>query len=323
MERRRLGRTGLTVSVLGYGCGAIGGLMVRGAPAEQDRAIGRALDGGVTYFDTAYLYGDGASETHLGRTLRALKANPAVGTKVRIREDQRGDIGAAVVTALEGSLRRLGRDGVDLFQLHNPITGGGGAPGLTPAEVLDAAVPALRKLRDQGKLRHYGITGLGDAAALRQVMDDGGIATAQIPYNLLNPSAAAPAPPGLPDLGRVIDHAAARDVGVIGIRVLAGGALSGSAARHPVSAQQVAPIASGASFAEDVAAARRFLPLVAEGFAADPVEAALRFAIGPAGMSLILVGSATVAEFEHAMAAVAKGRLPDAALRRIEALRTG
>ncbi|MBR0646978.1 aldo/keto reductase [Plastoroseomonas hellenica] len=321
MEQRRLGRTDLRVSVLGYGCGAIGGLMVRGEPAEQEKAIGRALDLGVNYFDTAFVYGEGASETNLGRTLRALKVDPIVGTKVRIFDPQRGDIAGTIATSLEDSLRRLGRDSVDLFQLHNPITLHGRAPSFTDAQILAEAVPALRRLREQGKIRHYGITGIGDAAALRHVLDEGGFATAQIPYNLLNPSAAAPAPAGMPDLGQVIDHAASRDIGVIGIRVLAGGALSGSEARHPVSAQTVEPIASGASYAEDVAAARRFLPLVEEGHAADLVEAALRFAIGPAGMSLILVGSSSTAEFEHAAAAVAKGRLPEAALSRIAALR--
>ncbi|MBR0653965.1 aldo/keto reductase [Plastoroseomonas arctica] len=319
MEQRRLGRTGLTVSVLGYGCGAIGGLMVRGEPAEQERAIGRALDLGVTYFDTAY--GDGASETNLGRALKTLGANPTVGTKVRIYDDGRSDVAGRIAASLEGSLKRLGRESVDLFQLHNPITVDGRAPSFTDAEILEQAVPALQRLQAAGKLRHYGITGIGDAAALRHVLAEGGFATAQIPYNLLNPSAAAPALPGMPDLGRIIDHAAEHDVGVIGIRILAGGALSGSEARHPVAARDVAPIASGASYAADVAAARRFLPLVEEGHVGDLVEAALRFAIGPAGISLVLVGTATQAEFEHAAAAIAKGRLGEAALARITALR--
>lgn len=321
MEQRRLGRTGLMVSVLGYGCGAIGGLMVRGTAAEQERAIGRALDRGVTYFDTAFAYGDGVSETNLGRALKTLGATPVIGTKVRIYDDGRGDIAGGIAASLAGSLKRLGQERVDLFQLHNPITLHGRAPSFTDAEILEQAVPALQRAQAAGLIGHYGITGIGDAAALRHVLDDGGFATAQIPYNLLNPSAAAPAPAGMPDLGRIIDHAAARDVGVIGIRVLAGGALSGSAARHPIAAQQVAPIASGASYLADVEAAHRFLPLIEEGHAADLVEAALRFAIGPAGISLVLVGTATGAEFEHAADAIDKGPLSAAALARIAALR--
>src|SRR5690348_15619510 len=85
MERRALGSRGLTVSALGFGCGAVGGLMVRGDAAEQQQAVRRALDAGITYFDTAAQYGDGASETNLGRVMRELGtwSRVVVGTKVR------------------------------------------------------------------------------------------------------------------------------------------------------------------------------------------------------------------------------------------------
>lgn len=322
MEQRRLGRTGLAVSVLGYGCGAVGGLMVRGSPPEQDRAVGRAIEHGITYFDTAALYGEGASERNLGRALRALRSDATVGTKVRIAAEQRGDIGGAIAASLEASLRRLGRDSVDLFQLHNPITAAGQAPALSPEAVLGEAVPALERLRDQGKARWFGITALGDPAALRQTLDAGAFDTAQVPYNPLNPSAAGPLPPGsaAPDQERLILHAAAADIGVIAIRVLAGGALSGTEARHPVAAAEVEPIASGPSYAADVARARRLRPLVEAGHAADLVEAALRFAITPEAVSTALVGTSSLAELERAAAAVRKGPLSPQALQLLDAL---
>ena len=85
MEMRPYGRTGMQVSVLGFGCGAVGGLMVRGDPRDQQRAIARALDAGVNYFDTAVAYGNGESEKNLGRILQELKPpNAVVGTKVRL-----------------------------------------------------------------------------------------------------------------------------------------------------------------------------------------------------------------------------------------------
>ncbi|MCR0984393.1 aldo/keto reductase [Roseomonas populi] len=316
MQQRRLGRTGLSVSVLGYGCGAIGGLMVGGTQAEQDRAIGLAIDHGITYFDTAYAYGEGASERNLGRALRALGAEVTVGTKVRIYPQQRGDIAGTIAASLEASLARLGRDSVDLFQLHNPVTRAGEAPAFTPEQILEEAVPALRRLHEQGKTRWYGLTGLGDAPSLRKVLDEGGFATAQMPYNLLNPSGLSPLPPGLPspDLGGVIGHAAAADVGVLAIRILAGGALSGSETRSAVGAAKVEPIASGASYAADAAAARGLLPLVEAGFAADLVELALRYAIMPAAISTALVGTSSIEELDHAVAAVSRGPLPDEAM---------
>ena len=73
MEKRRLGKTGLDVSLLGFGCGAVGGLMVGGTPADQERAIARALELEINYFDTAAQYGDGQSETNLGRAIKTLK----------------------------------------------------------------------------------------------------------------------------------------------------------------------------------------------------------------------------------------------------------
>jgi aryl-alcohol dehydrogenase-like predicted oxidoreductase len=67
MQLRVFGRTGLKLSVLGFGCGAVGGIMMRGDPADQERAVARAIAAGVNYFDTTVQYGDGESEMNLGR----------------------------------------------------------------------------------------------------------------------------------------------------------------------------------------------------------------------------------------------------------------
>src|SRR5438045_3434534 len=96
MQLRDLGRSGLKVSVLGFGCGAVGGLMTRGDPAEQERAVARALELGVTYFDTAADYGTGESEKNIGRILRKLNANALLGTKIRVPDAERGAIGACI-----------------------------------------------------------------------------------------------------------------------------------------------------------------------------------------------------------------------------------
>ena len=69
MQQRVLGKTGIRVSALGFGAGAIGGLLVRGDRPEQTRVVARALDAGITYFDTAPSYGDGRSEENLGAIL--------------------------------------------------------------------------------------------------------------------------------------------------------------------------------------------------------------------------------------------------------------
>jgi aryl-alcohol dehydrogenase-like predicted oxidoreductase len=120
MEMRVFGRTGLQLSALGFGCGAVGGLMVRGDPLDQERTIARAIAAGVNYFDTAVQYGDGESERNLGRVLQRLKpANAVVGTKVRLPSSDFARIADAVAKSLESSLTRLRLDHVDIFHLHN------------------------------------------------------------------------------------------------------------------------------------------------------------------------------------------------------------
>lgn len=319
MEQRELGRTGLRVSVLGYGAGAVGGLMVRGSPAEQERSLARAFAAGITYVDTAALYGNGESERHLGRALKALGASPVLGTKVRLPEAARGDIAGAIAASLEASLGRLGRESVDLFQLHDEI---GTPEGLTVVQVLEQAVPALQRLRDQGKCRFLGITALGAVAALRAVLESGAFDTAQIPCNALNPSWLAPAHAGVAaqDFAQLGSVAASRGVGLIGIRILAAGALSGEFGRHPVAMPEVAPIASGPSYEADLAAARRLRPLVEAGMAGSLAELAIRYAGFAPGMGCALIGTASVEQLETAIAAVDRGPLPPGALARVAAL---
>ena len=125
MEMRILGRTGASLSVLGFGCGAVGGMMVRGAPADQARAVARALDAGINYFDTAAAYGNGASEENLGRVLESLKPEIFLSTKFTVLPEHKKDIAGGIAQSLEQSLSRLGRDHVDLFQLHNRIASSG------------------------------------------------------------------------------------------------------------------------------------------------------------------------------------------------------
>src|SRR6185503_2090467 len=146
MEKRTFGRSGMKLSILGFGCGAVGGLMVRGSPEDQERAIGRALDAGVNYFDTAVQYGNGESEKNLGRILNRLKPRDAVvGTKVRLQPGG-GPIAGEIAKSLEGSLRRLGLEQVGILHFHNPITSSGGGSALAARQVLEEVVPAFEAL---------------------------------------------------------------------------------------------------------------------------------------------------------------------------------
>ena len=325
MEMRTFGRSGMRLSILGFGCGAVGGLMVRGNPRDQERAVARALDAGVNYFDTAVQYGNGESEKNIGRILRNLRpANAFLGTKVRLPPGV-SNIAQAVTASLEESLQRLGMERVDIFHLHNAITALGGGEALSVRQVLDEVVPAFEALRRQGKTRFLGITAIGETQALHEVIDARVFDSAQVSYNMLNPSAAVALPPSYPaqDYGRLFEHTGAAGVGVVGIRVLAGGALSGSQERHPIASPPPAPIGSAMSYEADLARARRLMPLVEQGFAADLPEAATRFAMSHPAMGTILVGIATPGQFEHALHAVAKGPLPQEAMDLLTKLQQG
>jgi aryl-alcohol dehydrogenase-like predicted oxidoreductase len=324
MDKRKLGRTGLDISVLTFGCGAVGGLMTRGAAADQERAIARAIAAGVNHFDTAVAYGNGASEQNLGRVLRRLKPQVIVSTKVRVPAE-RPDIGAAITASLEGSLQRLQRDHVDVFQLHNVIAEHPDELTMSVDEVLSDVVPALDRAREQGKARFIGFTAIGETAALHRIVASGAFDSAQVPYNALNPSAGAIIPAAYPaqDYGCILDRAAQAGVGTIGIRALAGGALSGSEARNPLGLPMVEPIGSGASYAADVARAKRLEPMLREGHAGSLTELAMRFVISNPKLSTAEIGLANIEELEAALSAVAMGPLSDAALARLKTLQAG
>ncbi len=325
MEKRRLGKTGFEVSVLGFGCGAVGGLMTNGDPADQERAVARALELGINYFDTAAQYGNGKSETNLGRIWKSLKPNAYVGTKVRLPPTERGKIGEGIAAALEQSLSRLQMERVDLFQFHNAIVDKTDGANFSASDMLEEVVPAFEKLRDQGKLGFFGITAVGETQSLHKVVDAKAFATAQVSYNLLNPSPGRAVPARFPaqDYGNLLAHTKAADMGVINIRVLAGGALSGSAERHKNASPPPEPIGSGSSYNIDLERARRLMPLVTEGHADSLVEASLRYVIANEAVSTVLIGIATPEQFEFAVQSVEKGPLSDSALALAAGLQSG
>jgi aryl-alcohol dehydrogenase-like predicted oxidoreductase len=254
-----------------------------------------------------------------------LKPDLLVGTKVRVPDSERGRIGAAITASLEASLQRLQLERVDLFQLHNHITADGSDGGLTPEAVLGEVVPTFDRLRQQGKTRFYGITAVGDTHALQRVVDARAFDTAQVSYNMLNPSAGGTVPAGYPahDYGNLLRQTKAAQMGVINIRVLAAGALSGTEERHPLGSPSVEPIGSGGSYRTDVARARRLEPLIREGHVESLVEAALRFAIANDAVSTVLVGYSTLDQLEYAARSINKGPLSRAALDRLAELQRG
>ena len=314
----------MNVSEIGFGCGNVGGLLIRGTHEEQVRAVARAMELGINYFDTAMSYGNGQSETNLGRVLRELNAPVYVGTKYRLFADDGADIKGGVIRAVEASLGRMGRENVDLIQLHNRVGHERDLSRdfLSVEDILGEVNEAVESLRSQGKITHWGLTGVGETPALHRIADSGSMQTVQTVYSLLNPSAAAEVGPDfdMPNYDKLMDRASSSQMGVIGIRVLAAGALAGFDQRHPMAAPSVGPIGSGRDYTQDLGRSADFRFLVDEGYADDLVEASLRFVLGNPSVSTALIGYSSLDHLEQAVACAAKGALPDEALAKLPAI---
>jgi L-galactose dehydrogenase/L-glyceraldehyde 3-phosphate reductase len=322
MEQRDLGKSGLKISALGFGCGSVGGLMVRGDPVEQKRAVGQAIEAGITYFDTAASYGDGRSEENLGRTLRELSAlnRVAVGTKIRLTVADLVDPTASIRRAFQQGLQRLGMDSVNRLQLHGRIAleqpASDSALGLE--HVIGDVAEGFKTMVKEGLVRQIGFTGLGDTVALREVALSGDFDSVQCYFNALNPSAGFSGySGGGQDFDGLINTAAAAGLSVLVIRALAAGALTADPLRHPVAGRTGGVLVKGNEYDADVERAHFLAPLSQELGLEGPLELGLRFALSKPGVSSVLVGFSDQAQLESALRWAERGPLPEDAIRRI------
>jgi aryl-alcohol dehydrogenase-like predicted oxidoreductase len=314
VKRRRLGRTGLEVSEIGFGCGGTAGLMIRGSRGERRMAVERALELGIDYFDTAPIYGETASEAHLGETLRELEARPVVATKVALTARDFSDPALAVVRSVEGSLERLGLQQIALVQLHNRVgerrasrADFGSGALLTAEDVLGpgGVVEGLRTLRSRGLVRFFGCCAYGgDVAAVNRLIDSGAFDTVLVNYSLLNMTAWESPGAGVRDYGGAGARAASVGMGTIALRVLEGGLLSGAAQKHPMAAPVLGPDYDAMATRAPAALAL----LGAHGL--SPAQGAIRFVLSNEQLSTVLIGFSDSAQIEEAVRCSVQGPLP-------------
>jgi aryl-alcohol dehydrogenase-like predicted oxidoreductase len=233
-----------------------------------------------------------------------------LATKVRLMPEHLGDIGKCVRESVAGSLRRLRVDRVALLQLHNSVTARAGdqPTSITPGHVLDSGgvLEAMARLQQDGLVQHLGLTGLGEPAAMRTVIESGKFATIQIPYNLLNPSAGqlVGADWDEADYGNVIADCARMRMGVFAIRVFEGGALVGKTPSAHTLTTKFFPLDL---YERDRARAARMAETLPKGLTLK--EAALRFVLAHPQITSAIVGFADPAEVSEAVkVATAKGK---------------
>lgn len=311
-----------------FGAGAVGGILIDPDDETKRVAVRRALAGGVNWIDTAASYGNGRSEESLGWLLKEpLPAGPGgekrpfLSTKFRV-DPGAGDIPGQIERSMHESLTRLQRASVDLFQLHNQVLseqnanrGASRPQAVSVTDVIGSGgvLEGLRRLRDQNLTRFIGFTGLGDTPALHRLVETAEFDSAQIYYNLLNPSAGRGVPRGFSaqDYGDLIGKCALHGVGVLNIRVLAAGVIAG--VERTGREVAVSPGSDAESDAQRAARARVAVGQV-EGTMA---QAAVRYALSNAQVSGVLVGFSTLRHIDEALSAVEMGPLAPGVLARL------
>jgi L-galactose dehydrogenase/L-glyceraldehyde 3-phosphate reductase len=308
MKYRTLGRTGLDVSEVGFGCGNIGGLMIRGSHEEQIEAVELALDLGINYFDTAPSYGDGKSETNLGKVLSELDPNIVLASKVGLSLEQLDDISNPVESSVEESLNRLQRDYIDVLYLHPKIILSRDSSewprSLSILDVLgeNGVADIFDSLRRQRKIRFIGFTGLGETAALHKVIESKRFDVVQAYFNLLNPSAGHRVPDEFTgqNFKQLINKASKHGMGVAAIRVMAAGAVGGDGSRKGYAAPSVGrPLALGAEYERDQTRSSR-LDFLVQGEIHSLPQAALNFVLMHSGVNTALVGFSNLNQIKEA-----------------------
>lgn len=216
MNKRVLGGTGMEISVVGFGAWAIGGGGWEWGWGPQDdadsvEAIGRALELGVNWIDTAPIYGFGRSEEVVGRTIKKMSEKPYIFTKCGL--EGRNGIGVNELKAetierqCEESLKRLGVETIDLYQIHWP----------DPDEDLEEGWAACVALLSAGKVRHIGVSNF-DISQLDRANVVATVETLQPPYSLINR--------GIED--EILPYCSRENIGVIAYSPMASGLLTGA-----------------------------------------------------------------------------------------------
>jgi L-galactose dehydrogenase/L-glyceraldehyde 3-phosphate reductase len=296
-------------------------VLIHQEDAVKLQVLRLAMAAGINWIDTAPLYGKGQSEQALGWLLKEIDAKPHLSTKVMLDPARLDDVAGQVERSLHESLRRLGRESVDVLILHNPIEAVAARDALTVDQVVGAhgAAAALERMREQGLAGHIGFTALGDAASCRQVIGSGRFDVAQVYYNLLNPSAGRDMPSGWSghDFRGLLSACTAQRMGIMAIRVFAAGVLA-SPARHGrevvITRDSDLDIESRRADAVFSALGERY---------GTRAQTALRFVMGNPDLSCAVIGLADLAQLEEALAGADKGVLPKTAIDQLEQLYAG
>ncbi|OGA23601.1 MAG: hypothetical protein A3I02_06135 [Betaproteobacteria bacterium RIFCSPLOWO2_02_FULL_67_26] len=319
MKHRTFGRSGIQVSEVVFGGGAVGGILIHKDDATKREALRRALAGGINWIDTAAQYGNGRSEEALGWLLPEARATPYLSTKFSLDVENLKDIPAQIEERLAASLARLKRSSVDLLQLHNRIGARPGGRVMTVEQILgrNGVADGLDRLREKGLIRHLGITAIGEAASVCEVIASGRFDSAQVYYNLLNPSAGRKQMPGAwtgHDFGGVIEACRANGVAVMAIRIFGAGII---ATDERTGRESI--LTANTTHAEEERKTKAVFDAIGSG-EGTRAQVALRFVLSNPDIACAVIGSAELHHIDEALQAAGMGPLPPPTLARLDAL---
>lgn len=262
MPTRILGRTGARVSILAFGCGSR--FLAYKDPDKAGEVLNHALDQGITYVDTAFSYGNGTSEEWVGRVMKTRRNQVWLTTKV---SDRKAD---AAMRTIEGSLRRLQTDKIDLIHIHSMTND----EDLAAAEAKDGVLGVLYKLRDQKVIRAVGITSHTDPVVLKKALERNDFDCTQMALNAARMgNAPADKAPNRTDISFetvALPVANRKKMGVIAMKIFAQEKLAGKAPAEklirysmslPVSAVVIG-MPKVDFLNENIAVAKSFKPMV-------------------------------------------------------------
>jgi L-galactose dehydrogenase len=238
MNYRELGRTGIHVSLLGFGAAPLGGIYGHVSDREALRLVKFAIENGINYFDTSPAYGDGLSEIRLGKSLTGCRQQVVLASKAgRYQVGKKIEFDFSAIRlrkSLEESLTRLGTDYLDIFQLHD-------VEFADFDRILDEALPELQTMKREGKIRAVGLTGR-PPGLLARLAEEGrpDMVLSYSHYTLLNASL-------MDRLAPVCDHL---HIGLVNAAPLDMGLLSplGPQVWHPASAETLAAVRKARRF---------------------------------------------------------------------------
>jgi len=318
MKYNEFGRTGIQASELIFGGGAVGGLLINQDDDTKLTAIRRAMEAGINWIDTAPSYGQGCSEEALGWILKEIDEEPIISTKVAVDTSDLSDVPGQIQRSIEASLKRLQKESVTLLQLHNWIGRNTKGYMISSEDILrkGGVLDGLQQIKDQGLTQHFGITALGKPVNIIEVINDGRIASAQVYYNLLNPSAGFSVPSDweVYDFSGILEACQKKQVAVMGIRVFSAGVIA-TDARHG----RETPLTKGDTIdSETVKAGVVFNEIGTEY--GTRAQTAIRFALAQEKLTSVIFGLAELEHLEEAIAAQIEGPLPEEALQRLNAV---